>query len=169
MRRSKSYKQNPGPNGWDMDDEYNDKAINEAKSDQMPKLIGMFDEYSNKYYFFMVSFTVFTSSILLFGIGLGIFYLISNGMRKYKTIITINRSREMTKLVFEMILYNLKLCFIVCSNSSRCREDRFCNFENGETGFCLSCPEADQICTNQTFLSERGIQECQDICEGKII
>ena len=86
MRRSKSYKQNPVPNGWDMDDEYNDKATNEAKKDPMPKLIGMFDEYSTKYYFFMVSFTVFTSSILLFGIGLGIFYLISNGMRKYKQI-----------------------------------------------------------------------------------
>jgi len=86
MRRSKIYKRNPVPNGWNVEEEDNGKAVNETKNDPMPKLIGMFDEYSNKYYFFMVSFTVFTSSILLVGIGLGIFYLISNGVRKYKQI-----------------------------------------------------------------------------------
>lgn len=57
-----------------------DNDIND--SEPISKLIGMFDEYNYKYYLVLVSFTIFTSSILLVGIGLGIFYLISNGMCK---------------------------------------------------------------------------------------
>ena len=75
---------------------------------------------------------------------------------------------QLQEFIIMCIEINLDLWILIeCSNSSRCLKDRFCNFEDGETGYCASCPETDQVCNNQTFLSERAIQECQDICEGK--
>ena len=82
-KRTKNFNLSSQPLVEEIEDEDNEKAHDDIEIDAMPKLIGMFDEYNNKYYFVIVSFTVLTSSVLLVGIGLGIFYLISNGMRKY--------------------------------------------------------------------------------------
>ena len=82
-KRTKNFNLSSQPLVEEIEDEDNEKTRDDIEIDAMPKLIGMFDEYNNKYYFVIVSFTVLTSSVLLVGIGLGIFYLISNGMCKY--------------------------------------------------------------------------------------
>ena len=81
-KRTKNFNLSSLPLIEETEDENNEKTRDDIEIDAMPKLIGMFDEYNNKYYFVIVSFTVFTSIFLLVGIGLGIFYLISNGMCK---------------------------------------------------------------------------------------
>ena len=82
-KRTKNFNLSSQPLVEEIEDEDTEKTHDDIEIDAIPKLIGMFDEYNNKYYFVIVSFTVLTSSVLLVGIGLGIFYLISNGMCKY--------------------------------------------------------------------------------------
>ena len=82
--QKRNRKRSPVPLGFTYPELHDsgEKLVDDIDSEPIPKLIGMFDEYNYKHYLVLVSFTIFTGSILLVGIGLGIYYLISNGMRK---------------------------------------------------------------------------------------
>ena len=83
--QKRNRKRSPVPLGFTYHESHDicEKLVDDHEDiEPIPKLIGMFDEYNYKYYLVMVSFTILTSSILLVGIGLGIFHLISNGMCK---------------------------------------------------------------------------------------
>ena len=58
-----------------------------------------------------------------------------------------------------------------CWNSSDCQENvrKFCNFNNGDSGYCDYCrPDIYDSCDQVRFVTQRGEQECKSICEGNI-
>ena len=44
--------------------------------------------------------------------------------------------------------------------------DRFCNFDNSNTGFFEYCETIGDSYEDAGFITQRGEQECKNICEG---
>ena len=56
-----------------------------------------------------------------------------------------------------------------CNVSLTCKKDDdigFCNFDNGNSGFCEHCSDIKNGCDNAVFITQRGEQECKAVCEG---
>ena len=54
-----------------------------------------------------------------------------------------------------------------CSKSSMCQSTTgFCNFDYGDAGFCESCDDIGGPCDQAGFITQRGEDECTDVCGG---
>ena len=69
------------------------------------------------------------------------------------------------------VIINLAIIVGQCRDSSECRRngDGFCNFDNGNSGFCESCLDIlsnGGSCEDAGFINQRGEHECENICGG---
>ena len=71
------------PLGWNIEISP-DNVDDNSQSDSIKRLIGTFDQYKHKYLIILTSCTLFASTALFTGIGLGIFHLLSIGEGKQK-------------------------------------------------------------------------------------
>ena len=63
-----------------------------------------------------------------------------------------------------------------CESTSDCQKFinssfGFCNFDHVTTGFCEDCIDLDLsswTCGEQGFHCDRGLEECQSVCEGML-
>ena len=42
----------------------------------------------------------------------------------------------------------------------------FCNFDDGNSGVCEYCSDVNGSCKDDGFKAVRGVDECEDKCEG---
>ena len=52
-----------------------------------------------------------------------------------------------------------------CENSLICGKGGFCNDE--KMGFCEFCSDLQGTCLQQKNMTEFGLEQCQEMCEGK--
>ena len=60
----------------------------------------------------------------------------------------------------------------VCVDSSDCRGNvrKFCNFNNGDSGFCDICrTDIYNSCEDINFPTHQGLNECNRVCRGNMI
>ena len=59
-------------------------------------------------------------------------------------------------------------CRVPCSSSEDCESGSFCNFENGDNGFCDCCGAPSlSSCELNSDLTLEGMASCQATCAPK--
>merc|ERR1712147_25718 len=52
----------------------------------------------------------------------------------------------------------------MCSSNNDCGDERFCNFDNENNGYCESCSHIND-CESEDFTTKRGMVACMQRCE----
>ena len=70
-------------------------------------------------------------------------------------------------LTFSKCLITFFSNLVDCEESSDCGDDRFCNFDYDDSGFCEHCSQfEDSTCEASGFATQNGLDECKATCEG---
>ena len=89
-------------------------------------------------------------------------------LQKQVTLQLLNIVNSKCVILLALILFQIMFSILAgCRDSSECGDGAFCNFDNGNSGFCEHCPDlGGGRCEDAGFNTQKGEYECKARCEG---